>query len=167
LSWPAGGVRQDATCDNPVNHCDLWATVLEVAGATPGEDTARRINSPGRSYLAQLRGQSSEGWRETIFFEYGNARMARTGRYKLIERHPYQGVRFPDELYDLEQDPRETVNRYDDAALQFIVRDLSAELRRFFATYTVSGHSGLDLEHQPECTPHSPWIAAAKEQRGG
>jgi arylsulfatase A-like enzyme len=90
--------------------------------------------------------------------------MARTPRYKLIERYPYEGVRFPNELYDLQEDPRETVNRYDDPSLRSVVQELSAELRRFFADYTVPGHSGLDLEHQPECTPDSPWIAAAKER---
>jgi choline-sulfatase len=167
LSWPAGGIRQNATCDDLVNHCDLWATLLEIAGTAPGEDTAQRINSPGRSYLPQLRGQEARGWRQTMICEYGNARMARTGRYKLIERYPYQGVRFPNELYDLEQDPRETVNRYDDPALQSVVQDLSADLRRFFATYTVPGHSGLDLEQQPQCTSYSPWIVAAKEHRRG
>lgn len=167
LSWPAGGVRQDEACDDPVDHCDLWATLLEIAGAVPDEDSARLINSPGRSYLPQLRGREAHGWRQTLICEYGNARMARSGRYKLIERYPYRGVSFPNELYDLDQDPRETVNRYDDVALQSVVQDLSAELRRFFARYTVPGHSGLELEHQPECTPQSPWIVAANERRGG
>lgn len=165
LRWPAGGIRQNVTCDDLVNHCDLWATLLEIAGAVPGANIARRINSPGRSYLSQLRGGDVRGWRQTLVGEYGNARMARNGRYKLIERYPYGGVRFPNELYDLEKDPRETVNRYDDAALQSVVRDLSAELERFFGRYTVPGHSGLDLAHQPECTPQSPWIVAARARR--
>ncbi len=162
VSWPAGGVRQDATCDDLVNHCDLWATLLEVAGATPDESTAARINSPGRSYFAQLRGAPADDWRQTMISEYGNARMARNGRFKLIERYPYAGVRFPNELYDLEEDPRETVNRYDDPSLQAIVEKLSDELHRFFDRYTVPGHSGLDLEHQPQCAPTSPWLRAVR-----
>jgi len=36
----------------------------------------------------------------------------------------------------------------------------NAELDQFFAKYTVPGHSGLDLERQPQCTPASPWLAA-------
>jgi choline-sulfatase len=165
LSWPAGGIRQNATCDDLVNHCDLWATLLEIAGATPDEPTALQINSPGRSYLKQLRGQRVQVWRQTLFGEYGNARMARTDRYKLIKRYPYAGVTFPDELYDLRDDPRETVNRCEDPPLQGVVRDLAAELDRFFANHTVPGHNGLDLEHQPECTPASPWLVAARENR--
>ena len=72
-----------------------------MPGATPDAATLANINSPGVSYLRQLRGQKVSGWRQTQFSEYGNARMARTERYKLIRRYPYAGVTFPDELYDL------------------------------------------------------------------
>lgn len=163
VSWPAGGIRTGATCDDLVNHCDLWATLLELGRATPDAGTAARINSPGRSYLAQLRGATVPDWRRTMISEYGNARMARNGRFKLIRRYPFKGVRFPDELYDLETDPRETVNCISEPAHAAVVQALSAELDAFFARYTVPGHSGLDLEHQPECTPASPWIMALRE----
>lgn len=162
LSWPAGGIRQNATCADLVNHCDLWATLLELAGATPDAQTAARIHSPGRSYLSQLRGDLVRNWRRAIISEYGNARMIRTGRYKLIRRYPYAGVRFPDELYDLHTDPRETINHYEASALRDTIHNLSNELDRFFAQYTVPGHSGLHLAEQPECTPASPWLAAAR-----
>jgi choline-sulfatase len=165
VSWPAGGLRQNATCDDLVSHPDLWATLLEIGGATPNAATAAKINSPGVSYLRQLRGQPVQGWRQTMISEYGNARMARTDRYKLIRRYPYAGVTFPDELYDLKADPRETRNCHDDPALKPVVQELSAELDQFFARYTVPGHSGLDLEHQPECTPASPWLAALKKKK--
>lgn len=162
LSWPAGGIRQNATCADLVSHPDLWATLLEIAGATPNAATAAAINSPGVSYLRQLRGERAPNWRSTLMSEYGNARMARTDRYKLIRRYAYDGVNFPDELYDLRADPRETVNRQADPALKRVVQELSAELDRFFARYTVAGHSGLDLAHQPECTKQSPWLQAAR-----
>jgi len=161
VSWPAGGIAQNATSHDFVSHPDLWATLLDLAGATPDAATLANINSPGVSYLRQLRGQKVSGWRQTQFSEYGNARMARTERYKLIRRYPYAGVTFPDELYDLQQDPRETMNRHDDPALKPVIARLAAELDAFFAQYTVPGHSGLDLEHQPECTPASPWLVAA------
>ena len=44
-----------------------------------------------------------------------------------------------------------------------MVNQLSAEIDQFFAKYTVPGHSGLDMEHQPECTPASPWLVAARK----
>ena len=163
VSWPDGHILQNATCDDFVSHPDLWATLLEIAGATLKPATAARINSPGISYLRQLRGQTVPGWRQTLFSEYGNARMARTDRYKLIRRYPYAGVTFPDELYDFKEDPRETVNRFEDLSLKPVVEKLSSELDQFFIKYTVPGHSGLDLEHQPECTPASPWLKAVQE----
>ncbi len=166
LSWPAGGIRQNATCDDFVNHCDLWATLLEIAGAVPAASAAAQINSPGISYLNQLRGQTIQGWRQTIFSEYGNARMARNDRYKLINRYPYGGVRFPDELYDLQEDPRETVNRCDDPVLKQVVSDLSAQLDNFFAKYTVPGHDGVDLQHQPIFAGNSCWLRAQQEYGG-
>ncbi|MCL5669881.1 MAG: DUF4976 domain-containing protein, partial [Acidobacteria bacterium] len=151
-----------SVCNDFVNHCDLWATLLEIAGATPDEKTAAQINSPGRSYLAQLRGHEARDWRETIISEYGNARMARTDRYKLIRRYPYGGVRFRDELYDLKEDPRETVNRFQDASLSKVVDELTEELDQFFKKYTVPGQSGLDMADQWQCTPLSPWLSAER-----
>lgn len=162
VSWPAGGLGQNAICDDFVNHPDLWATLLEVAGAAPTPATAAAINSPGVSYLPQLRGGLAPNWRRTICAELGNARMARNERYKLIRRYPFGGVRFPDEFYDLAQDPRETRNYFTDPAYQSAVQELSTELDTFFARYTVPGHSGLDLAHQPECNPASPWLTATK-----
>lgn len=164
VSWPAGGIFQNAVCDDFVSHPDLWATLLDIAGAGPDAATAAKINSPGVSYLQQLRGRTVRGWRQTMISEYGNARMARTDRYKLIRRYPYAGVTFPDELYDLKEDPRETVNRFENPSLKPVVEKLSAEIDQFFAKYTVPGHSGLDLEHQPECTPASPWLKAVQER---
>ena len=164
VSWPAGGIRQNATCDDLVNHPDLWATLLEIAGATPDAQTAAKINSPGVSYLRQLRGRRFRSWRQTMFSEYGNARMARTDRYKLIRRYPYRRrdvsrrtLRFAGRSARDQKPPR----RPDAEA---VVEQLSAELDQFFAKYTVSGHSGLDLEHQPRCTPASPWMEAAKKR---
>lgn len=162
LSWPAGGIRQNAVCNDFVNHCDLWATLLDIAEAAPDGQKAAQINSPGRTYLAQLRGGSVQNWRQTIISKYGNARMARTERYKLIRRYPYGGIRFFDELYDLKEDPRETVNRIQDPPLRKIIYNLTEELNQFFEKYTVPGHSGLDLANQWEATPASPWIATAR-----
>lgn len=80
--------------------------------------------------------------------------------------YPYAGIRFPDEFYDLQEDPRETVNRHDDPALKPVVSDLTAELDNFFAKYTVPGHDGLDLEHQPVFAGNSCWLKAQEEYGG-
>lgn len=160
VSWPAGGIQQNTVCEDLVNHCDLWATLLEVAGATPDTKTAAEINSPGRSYLPQLHGHRPADWTDTQISEYGNARMLRTKRYKLILRYPFENIDFANELYDLQNDPRETVNRYTDPALSPLVTQLTAHLNAFFAKYTVPGHSGLDLATLPVCNFDSPWTRA-------
>ncbi len=164
LSWPNGGIPGNLESDLLVNHCDLFATLLEAAKAVPDAATAKKINSPGRSYLSQLRGKTSTTWKDAIVCEYGNARMIRKDGYKLILRYPFQGVTFANELYDLKADPRETTNLYanPDPLYARITQELTVQLNEFFSTYTVPAHSGLDLEHQALATDASPWLQAAK-----
>ncbi|HUV71054.1 MAG TPA: sulfatase-like hydrolase/transferase [Terracidiphilus sp.] len=166
IAWPKGGIASNLECELPVNHCDLFATLLEAAQAEPDAELARSINSPGRSYLRQLRGEAVEGWRESVICEYGNARMIRKNGYKLILRYPFEGILFPNELYDLKADPRETTNLYEEAPYNGLIAELRAEVEAYFARYTVPGNSGLELEKQPEATPASPWLLAVKMARG-
>jgi arylsulfatase A-like enzyme len=149
--------------DSFVNHCDLFATLLEAAGVKLDAEKAKQINSPGQSYLSQLRGAAAEDWRTAQILEYGNARMIRTDQYKLILRYPFRGVRYPDELYDLKADPRETVNRFAEPQLAGVIKDLSARIDEFFEKYTVPGHDGLHLEDEPQATPASPWLRGTKK----
>ena len=164
VSWPAGGIQQNTVCEDLVNHCDLWATLLDVADATPDAKTAADINSPGRSYLPQLRGHQAADWRDAQISEYGNARMIRTKRYKLILRYPYEGVVFPNELYDLQSDPRETANVYTDPSRQPVVTRLTARINEFFDRYSLPGRSGLELEKLPVCNFDSPWRRATRKK---
>jgi arylsulfatase A-like enzyme len=160
ISWPKGGIQRNLKSDVHVNHCDLFMTLLEVAGATPDAKTAQSINSPGRSYLSHLRGDGTKEDSDRVICEYGNARMIRKDGYKLILRYPFEGVIFPNELYDLKADPRETVNIYTEARYAPLIQSLSSELDAFYATHTVAGHSGLDLAHQPAANKESPWLKA-------
>jgi len=164
VSWPHGGIAKNLSCDLPVNHCDLLMTLLEAASAVPGKEVLKEINSPGRSYLSALRGEAMGDWKDDVICEYGNARMIRSDGYKLVLRYPYAGVTFGNEFYDLKADPRETKNLWGGSGSQYgqVIEAMSGRLNRFFETYTVAGNDGLDLEHQPEATPQSPWVVAAK-----
>lgn len=162
IAWPGGGVPRSLSSDLPVNHCDLFATLLDAAGASPDQATAASINSPGRSYLAHLRGEPRGTWRSETISEYGNARMIKQDGYKLILRYPYGGVRFANEFYDLKADPRETANLYEDPGNRKRIQQMTARLNEFFARYTVPAHDGLHLEDQPMATPASPWLKALK-----
>lgn len=167
ISWPAGGIPCNLESDLPINHCDTFQTLLDIAGATPDAELAGKINSPGRSYLRQLHGETFKGWRDSVILEYGNARMIRKDSYKLILRYPFEGVNFPNELYDLKADPRETTNIYQEPQHAQRIKNLTAEINDFFSKYTVQGNSGLDMEHQPIATTQSPWIEAVTMKKHG
>ena len=59
VSWPAGGIRQNAVCDDLVSHPDLWATLLDIAGATPDAIDGGK-NKFARSFLS--RGNCAAKW---------------------------------------------------------------------------------------------------------
>jgi choline-sulfatase len=165
ISWPQGGIPRHLETEIHVNHCDLFATLLDAARAAPDNAEAQSIHSPGDSYLAHLRGQASAARTDTVICEYGNARMIRKEGYKLILRYPFEKVSFPNEFYDLRGDPRETLNLYPRPEYEQLIHRLSGELDAYFTTYTVPGHSGLDLANQPMATPASPWIKAVELQK--
>lgn len=169
IAWHNGGIPTDLASDIQVNHCDLFQTLLDAAGATPGVTTARQINSPGKSYLAHLLGKATDSWRNSVVCEYGNARMIKRDNYKLIRRYPFKGLTFRDELYDLKADPRETENIHAKPRYSALIRNLSAEIDQFFARYTVPGHSGLDVGNgtRPEFNDKTPWMRAEHMRRNG
>jgi choline-sulfatase len=165
ISWPKGGIPRNLEADISVNHCDLYATLLDAARALPDEATKKSINSPGSSYLAHLLGHGETQWRKDVICEYGNARMIQKDGYKLILRYPFRNVNFPNELYDLRADPRETINLYARHENAHLVQELTKRINSFFSVYTVPGHSGLDLANQPMATPASPWLKAVEMQQ--
>ena len=160
VSWPDGGIAQNLQSDLWVNHCDLFATLLEAARAVPEASLAKEINSPGESCVSFLRGKPEARRRDYAICEYGNARMYRSDERKLILRYPYKNTEFANELYDLSSDPRETVDLYAHAGGENspVIKAMGSRLGEFFSHFTLPGHDGLDLEHEPLETPASPWL---------
>ncbi|MAE63539.1 MAG: hypothetical protein CMJ18_04645 [Phycisphaeraceae bacterium] len=155
LSWPRR-LPRGRVCDAMVDHCDLFATVLDAAGVTPEAEVLAQINSPGRSCLRMLAGETT-AWRDSQCCEYGNARMIRTDQYKLVRRYPSAEARCDDELYDLQDDPRETVNRIHDGELAEILGTLSQRLDDFFLAYEIPDRSGKRIDEQPVCNNDMVW----------
>jgi choline-sulfatase len=157
MAWhdriPAG-----QSADEMVDLCDVYATVLDAAGVDVPSDAQDEIDSPGASFLPLLTSGETE-WKDTQFCEYGNARMARTASHKLVMRYPGPNGTFPNELYDLESDPRERLNCYEDAAYTEVRADLAAKLKAHFARYEIAERSGADIMNQPMCNPNEPWRA--------
>jgi arylsulfatase A-like enzyme len=127
---PAGTVGEDM-----VLNLDFAPTFLDLAGApVPGE-------MQGVSALGLLRGDKMKHWRQAVYYhyyEYPAVHMVkrhygiRTARFKLI--HFYYDIDAW-ELYDLEKDPLELKNVYDDLSYREIRGELSERLRGLQAFY--------------------------------
>jgi choline-sulfatase len=115
-------VPRGSRCDTPVNLIDLAPTFLTAFGLADPE-------LPGRC-LFDIAGEPTNAERAS-FSEYhaagapSGAFMLRKARWKF---HEYIG--FPSELFDLESDPDETINRIGDPSYAEIVESLRGELRR-------------------------------------
>lgn len=107
-----------------ISFYDFLPTVCEATGvAAP----AGR-NLCGRSYwgLAQNRApERSNPWPRTVFGSFRYAEMARNERFKLVLRNEGSG---PNELFDLRNDPREKMNRYEDDGYAVVREELTREL---------------------------------------
>jgi len=166
FSWPAGIEEAGTTLDLPVDHLDLFQTILDAAGVELGEEMQTRINSPGRSLLPRLRDPEIE-WRQYRFTEHGNARQISDGRYKLVRRYPPLDPRFGDELYDLETDPREATNLMDSPDYREVGAELRAALDRHFERFEEPEHSGRTVIDQPSVNGMEPWRKLADRLAAG
>lgn len=115
-----------------VQSIDLAPTCLDLAGV------ARPERMDGTSLAPLLKGETDQT-RPAVFIEYWSDivypqirsmgyRAIRTGKHKLIRYKELDGM---DELYDLERDPFELVNRIDNPAMRPVLRELDCELARF------------------------------------
>jgi len=162
LRWP-GRINAGRKHSFPVDHCDLFQTILDAAGARETKEAHGKRNSPGRSYLPLIGENATldkQIWRDAQFCEYGNARMVRTDRRKLIVRYPPHAPRFGDELYDLADDPRETRNVIGEANNREIAKQLHTRLDAHFANHEEPEHSGRDILKRPRYNPNEPWRVA-------
>jgi choline-sulfatase len=145
--WPghlfAGQVRGEF-----VDHCDLFETLLDVAGVQP----ERHQPYPGDSFLPMLtEGRALTRWKDAQIAEYGNVRMIRTRQHKLVWRYP-DG---PHQLFDLEADPRETTNIISEHP--DLAEELTARLDAFFSEYENPGKSGLRVRALPRHNWNEAW----------
>ncbi|HXG62690.1 MAG TPA: arylsulfatase [Planctomycetota bacterium] len=105
VRWPAG-IRTSGLVHEPGHVIDLLPTCLEAAGAEyPRRFEGREIEpAAGRSLRPLFEGKSLG--ERPLFWEHEGHRAVRKGRWKLVATH--KGAW---ELYDLEADRTEAVNR--------------------------------------------------------
>ena len=127
LRWPAV-IKPDSQCNALVINCDFAPTFLDLAKAAP------LPNMQGRSLLPLLRGETPRDWRTSFYYRYyhdpgdHNTRAhygVRTEKHKLIYFHKKDQW----ECYDLEKDPDEMQNIYDDPTVAPIVATLKTRLQ--------------------------------------
>ena len=130
FNWPgklaARKVRRES-----VSFYDMLPTLLDVAGVEEKLDADRYC---GESYWNLVQGKRQR-WDNVRFFNFRYADAVSDGRYKLILRKG-QG---PDELFDLEQKPREKTNRIDDPTLAGIRDRLHTRLLSWRAKFRDPG----------------------------
>ncbi|MCH7823528.1 MAG: DUF4976 domain-containing protein [Acidobacteria bacterium] len=138
VRWP--GVTAAASEDSHlVQNLDFAQTFLDIAGVPGGAGTEEM---QGRSLVPLLRGEDPADWRTSLYYHYYEYPAVhsvqrhygvRTARYKLI--HYYNLGEW--ELFDLETDPDELVNLYDEPAYAEVVADLEADLAGLRELYAV------------------------------
>ena len=97
---------------------------------------AKQPQSPGRDFSRALRGAAIDDWDDAVYYEFENLRCIRTPQWKYVHRHPNG----PHELYDLQADPKESVNLVTAnngvaATYKATRRALKTRLDKFYAQY--------------------------------
>ncbi len=130
-----GVIPAGATNDDIVLNLDFAPTFLDLAAIEKPDDMQ------GESMAPLLSGQTPGDWRTSMYYHYYEYPAVhsvkrhygvRTKRHKLI--HFYYDIDAW-ELYDLENDPHELSNIYDDPANAALVAELKAELKRLQELY--------------------------------
>ncbi len=155
VRWPAGGL-ENAPSAEPVDHCDLFATLLDAAGVNLSAEETTRSNSPGQTLLPLLRGEA-QAWRAYQCCEYGNARMITDLCYKLVRRYPPHAPAFSEEFFALELDPRETTNLIHEVAYRPVIERLSQQLDLFYTRYAHPAQAGTNILTLPPHNRFEPW----------
>ncbi|MEU5060249.1 MULTISPECIES: sulfatase-like hydrolase/transferase [unclassified Streptomyces] len=134
-----------------VSHVDTFQTLLDSASVSVPEVPSTPY--PGRSYRDALLGGPLPDARDLVFAEYGNLRMVRSDRFKLVRRFP-DG---PHEMFDLHGDPRETVNVIDNPELHEQRDTLDEALTGYFTAHEEPGRAGTHVLDQPRHNGDEAW----------
>ncbi len=128
VRWP-GQVKPGTTNDGMILNVDFAPTLMDAAGLKVPADIQ------GRSFLPLLRGERPKDWRASMYYRYYHYPQdhrvqphygVRTERYKLIYFNKINQW----ELFDLQKDPYELKNVYDDPAYAETRKQLKEEMYR-------------------------------------
>jgi len=120
--------------DDIVINADFAPLFLDYAG------TEAPASMQGRSFRRNLQGKTPANWRDAMYYHYWTHSQqrpshygVRTQRYKLIYYYGLTRLGRPPEacweLYDLQKDPREQTNQYDNPAYSDVIANLKRRLK--------------------------------------
>ncbi len=143
VRWP-GKIKPGSVNGDIVSPLDFAETFLEIAGLPIPADMQ------GRSLVPVLQGKTHEDWRTSHYYHYyefpavhmvNRHEAVCTERYKLIHYYKADNDKRPGheawELIDLEADPNEQHNFYNDPAYAEVQQELHAELKKLRKQYQV------------------------------
>jgi len=131
------GIRKGIESKALVMNLDFAPTLLDYAGVKIPKDMQGKSLKP----IIDNEGETLAKWRDAVYYhyyEYPGWHMVkrhygiRTDRYKLI--HFYNDVD-EWELYDLEKDPKEMKNVYNDVSYAGVVKTMHAKMRKLQKQY--------------------------------
>ncbi len=119
-------------------------------------------NYAGASYAHLLDGSGQDAWEDTRYGEYGDLRMVRTPGHKLVKRYP-DG---PHDLFELESDPGECLNRAGWEEFVEIQDRLEQKLEGWYGRHEEPVSTGLRIKFQRTHNHKEAWRDGVREGRG-
>ena len=159
IQWP-GVIKPGSVNNDMVSNIDFAETFIDIAGA----DIPDQMQ--GESFLPILKGKTPEDWRKSFYYHYYEAPSEHyvprhygitTERYKLIHFYYDIGEGIDDwELFDLERDPYEMIDLYNDPQYSAIKEELHLELDKLMNKYMDS--DSLAMSFVQETIDHPPFM---------
>lgn len=131
-----GKIPENVVCDELLSQYDIFPTLLEYV-----ELKYKLCDSlPGKSFVPILKGMNRRIRSNVVVnCEYGPVRMIRDREWKYIHRYPFG----KHELYDLVNDPDETVNLFGNKKYKKRVEDMKNILDEWFFKYADPAIDGV------------------------
>ena len=133
VKWP-GVAEAGSKSEALVQNLDYAETFLDIA------ETEIPSDMQGASLVPLLKGAQPKDWRQSIYYhyyEYPSVHMV--PRHYGVRSHKYKLMKFYQfdewEFYDLEKDPDELQNEYNNPAYKAQIAEMKAELERLRTHY--------------------------------
>lgn len=149
VRWP-GVVKPGTTSDGMILNVDFAPTIMAAAGLEVPSDMQ------GRRFLPLFKGNIPSDWRKSMYYRYYYSHFETESHYG-VRTYQHKLIYFDRinqwELYDLEKDPHEMNNVYDDPEYKQVVKELKQELKR---RQTELGDDPADIGNNPNLGELSP-----------